>query len=269
MRVRRRLIATCVCVLAITGCASTVIDPPAPPALWPSGAAVDYQLGGAYEAANGVGVVVRDRAAEPAAEHYSVCYVNGFQTQPGELDLWPDELLLRDLRGEVVFDPAWPDEAIIDTRPVDEVAAVVGPWIRECAADGFDAVEFDNLDTYTRTDGPLTRADAVALAARFAEIAHDADLTAGQKNAAEDAPLLRERAGFDFAVAEECAAYGECGAYTEVYGAHVLAIEYTDNAPQSWDAVCADPETPASVVLRDRNLVTPADEGYVFEVCAD
>ncbi|WP_414685574.1 endo alpha-1,4 polygalactosaminidase [Microbacterium sp. LMI1x-1-1.1] len=43
--------------------------------------------------------------------------------------------------------------------------------------------------------------------------------------------FLHARAGFDFAVVEECAAYEECSAYTEVYGDHVLAIEYTDNLP--------------------------------------
>ncbi len=42
---------------------------------------------------------------------------------------------------------------------------------------------------------------------------------------------------------------------------------YTDNLPRPWDEVCADPETPASVVLRDRDLVTPDDPEYVFETC--
>ncbi len=79
--------------------------------------------------------------------------------------------------------------------------------------------------------------------------------------------FLHARAGFDFAVVEECAAYEECSAYTEVYGDHVLAIDYTDNLPRPWDEVCADPETPASVVLRDRDLVTPDDPEYVFETC--
>ncbi len=62
---------------------------------------------------------------------YSICYVNGFQTQPGELDAWPRELLLqRD--GEVVFDPDWPDEALIDTSSAahrEKIADTVIPWI--------------------------------------------------------------------------------------------------------------------------------------------
>ncbi|MDJ1113124.1 endo alpha-1,4 polygalactosaminidase [Microbacterium dauci] len=265
---RRTVAALAAVALLLTGCAAQPPhDPPGGIPLPPVGGDLDYQLGGAYNPPEGVEIVGRDRAAASVDDVYSVCYVNGFQTQPGELDAWPEELLLHDADGEIVFDPDWPDEAILDTRQVDEIAAIVGPWIRDCASDGFDAVEFDNLDTYTRTDGALSRDDAVALATRFVETAHDVGLAAGQKNAAEDAATLHARAGFDFAVVEECAAYQECGAYTEVYGDHVLAIEYPDNAPRSLEEVCADPETPASVVFRDRDLVTPDDPAYLFERC--
>ena len=36
----------------------------------------------------------------------------------------------------------------------------------------------------------------------------------------------RHTAGFDFAVAEQCAQYHECGSYVAHYGDHVLAVEY-------------------------------------------
>ncbi|MCO7202146.1 endo alpha-1,4 polygalactosaminidase [Microbacterium sp. CnD16-F] len=270
MTVRRTLLLLAVTAGLLTGCAGQSPpphDPPAGPHLPSTGGHLDYQLGGAYDLPDGVEIVVRDRAAASVDDLYSVCYVNGFQTQPGELDAWPDDLLLRDDDGEPVIDPDWPDEVILDTRQADEIAKIVGPWIRDCASDGFDAVEFDNLDTYTRTDGALTRDDALDLATLLVDTAHDVGLAAGQKNAAEDASLLHSRAGFDFAVVEECAAYDECSAYTEVYGDHVLAIEYTDNLPRQWDEVCADPETPTSVVLRDRDLVTSDDPAYVFETC--
>lgn len=247
---------------ATTGSATGVELPPAD-------AMPDYQLGGAYPPAAGVGIVGRDRAAEPAEGVYSICYVNGFQTQPGELDEWPEDLLLQDDDGPV-FDPDWPDEALLDTSTPaqrEAIAAIVGPWIEGCAAAGFQAVEFDNLDTYSRADGALSLDDNLALATLLVGIAHDAGLAAGQKNAAEDAEALRERAGFDFAVVEECAAYRECGAYTDVYGAHVIDIEYTDELPRPFAEVCADPETPRSVVLRDRELLTADAEGHVFETC--
>ncbi|WP_292785906.1 MULTISPECIES: endo alpha-1,4 polygalactosaminidase [unclassified Microbacterium] len=262
-------------VFALAACTAL----PAPPAegtgssadvaLPPTGALPDYQLGGAYDPPEGVGIVGRDRSAEPAAGLYSVCYVNGFQTQPGELDAWPDDLLLRD-GDEVVFDPDWPDEALLDTGSAAQrsrIAEIVIPWIEGCADSGFQAVEFDNLDSFSRSGGALSLDDNLALAELLVDAAHGVGLAAGQKNAAEHADVLKERAGFDFAVTEECAAYAECGAYTAVYGAHVIDIEYTDQLPRPFTEMCADPDTPASTVLRDRDLVTPDDEGYVFAGC--
>ncbi|MFK0403396.1 endo alpha-1,4 polygalactosaminidase [Microbacterium sp. NPDC090225] len=258
-------------VAALTGCATTT-DAPASASFTapPAGAVPDYQLGGAYPPASGVGIVGRDRAAEPAEGVYSICYVNGFQTQPGELDLWDDDLLLqRD--GAPVFDPDWPDEALVDTSTSaqrERIAALVIPWIEGCADAGFDAVEFDNLDSYTRSDGALTLEGNLALATLLVDAAHGAGLAAGQKNAAEDAAVLQDEAGFDFAVTEECAAYEECSAYTDVYGEAVIDIEYSDELPRPFAEMCADDESPASMVLRDRDLVTPDDEAYVFETCA-
>ncbi|MEV7608433.1 endo alpha-1,4 polygalactosaminidase [Microbacterium sp. NPDC089320] len=256
-------------VVALSGCATTVSDPPAPFTPPPAGATPDYQLGGGYDPADGVGIVGRDRSDEPAEGLYSVCYVNGFQTQPGELDTWPDDLVLQS-DGAPVFDPDWPDEALLDTSTDERrerIAEIVAPWIEGCAASGFDAVEFDNLDSYTRSGDALTLDDNLALATLLVDVAHDAGLAAGQKNAAEDAPELREQAGFDFAVVEECSAYEECAAFTDVYGDAVIDIEYTDELPRSFAEMCADHDAPASMVLRDRDLVTPAADGYVFETC--
>ncbi|MDF2508269.1 MAG: hypothetical protein K0Q52_2128 [Microbacterium sp.] len=262
--------------LGLGGCAapadsSAPGESPAPASfdLPPSGATPDYQLGGAYEPAPDVGIVGRDRGAEPAEGMYSICYVNGFQTQPGEFDSWPDDLLLQH-DGEVVFDPDWPDEALLDTSTAERrerIAAAVTPWIDGCADAGFDAVEFDNLDSYSRSDEALSLDDNLALATLFVDAAHAAGLAAGQKNAAEDAAVLREQAGFDFAVTEECAVYTECGAYSAIYGDHVIDIEYADELPRSFAEMCADDDSPASMVLRDRDLVTPGTEGYVFETC--
>ncbi|MFI8699150.1 endo alpha-1,4 polygalactosaminidase [Microbacterium sp. NPDC064978] len=270
-------LAACVAmgILALAGCAAPTALPAegtgssAGVVLPPAGALPDYQLGGAYDPAEGVGIVGRDRSAEPVAGLYSVCYVNGFQTQPGELAEWPDDLLLHD-GDDVVFDPDWPDEALLDTGSAAQrsrIAEIVIPWIEGCADSGFQAVEFDNLDSFSRSLGLLTLDHNLALAELLVDAAHGVGLAAGQKNAAEDAEALKERAGFDFAVTEECAAYAECGAYTAVYGPHVIDIEYTDQLPRSFAELCADPDAPASLVLRDRDLVTPDDEEYVFAGC--
>ncbi|MDQ1204547.1 endo alpha-1,4 polygalactosaminidase [Microbacterium sp. SORGH_AS_0862] len=251
--------------VAVAACASE----PAPPHPPPSAVPADYQLGGAYPPDPRVGIVARDRSAAPVDGVYSICYLNAFQTQPGERDEWPDDLVLRQ-DGADVMDPDWPDEALLDTRSDgarQAIAERVGEWIDGCAAAGYDAVEFDNLDTYTRSDDLLRADDNLALATLLVERAHRAGLAAGQKNAAEDAERLRAEAGFDFAVVEECAYYDECAAYTDVYGDAVVAIEYTDAIDRPFDDLCADPAMPASLVLRDRDLTTPGDADYAFEIC--
>ncbi|GAA2239479.1 endo alpha-1,4 polygalactosaminidase [Promicromonospora sukumoe] len=236
----------------------------------------DYQLGTAYELDGGLDVVVRDATAQPADGAYGICYVNGFQTQPGQADLWlgdNEDLLLHDAAGELVIDPDWPDEYILDPSTEeqrDRILDLLGPVLTGCADAGFSGVEIDNLDTWTRFDDPdtgLIEEDAaLALAGAYIDLAHGAGLAIGQKNAAEATTAGREL-GFDFAVTEECAAYTECGAYTDVYGEHVLQIEYTDNLPDGFDAVCADPDRGPLTILRDRDLVGPEDEAYAYEQC--
>lgn len=251
---------------SLAGCAAPAKGWTLPPA----GGVTDYQLGGAYDPDQRVAIVARDRTAPPAAGAYSICYINGFQTQPGELDAWPDEILLRAPSGDVHFDPDWPDEALLDTSSADSravIAETIAGWIRGCAREGFDAVEFDNLDSYSRSDGALSFADNLALATELVAAAHREGLAAGQKNAPDHAAELRERAGFDFAVTEECSVFSECGAYTSVYGEHVIDIEYTSALPRPFAEMCADRAAPRSMVLRDRPLGSPGDPGYAFELC--
>lgn len=266
-------------VAAAAGCAgspgpdeSQQPTPSAPPAtagvaLPPAGAPFDYQIGEPYPPHPETRVVSRDRGAAPAEGLYNVCYVNAFQAQPHELSWWRSThpgLLLRDGEGHEVVDEEW-DEVLIDistdaTRAA--LAEVVGGWIDGCAADGFDAVEPDNLDSYTRSHGLLDRADAATFATLLAERAHDAGLAIAQKNDTDLAPEGRT-IGFDFAVAEECGRWDECDAYADAYGRLVLVIEYADD---HFDAACAGwPEL--SVVRRDVDVSAPGDHPYRYAVC--
>lgn len=230
-------------------------------------ASFDYQLGGAYEPPAGVTVLVRDRTAPPAPGLYNVCYVNGFQTQPHEEDWWLDEhpdLLLRDEAGELVIDPAW-QEILLDIRTDanrEALATLVGTWIEQCASDGFAAVEIDNLDTYARSGGLIAPDDAVAYMRLLSARAHDAGLAIAQKNAAELLDHLDEL-GTDFVVAEECNVYDECQDYRDLYGDLVFVIEYERSAFEAGCSTFPD----LSIVLRDLDLVTPTDAGYVYEGC--
>jgi hypothetical protein len=242
---------------------------PAPP---PVDAGFDYQLGGAYALPNGVSVVTRDRAARPAAGAYDICYVNAFQTQPGELRWWKrthPRLLLRD-GGRLVHDPGWPGEVLLDTSTGPKrraISDVVGRWIRGCASHGFDAVEPDNLDSYTRSHHLLDRDGALSLAALLAGRAHRAGLAIAQKNLAGLTRARRIAVGFDFAVSEECMVWHECGAYRRAYGRHVIEIEYTDNGRTAFRRACRDHGDAWSIVLRDRMLRTPASPRYAYQSC--
>ncbi|GAA1732488.1 endo alpha-1,4 polygalactosaminidase [Microcella frigidaquae] len=267
--------------IVLSACAaSPPAAPPEPapsdqPALFtlPPDGRIDYQLGGASPPAPGVTLVVRDATESPAPGVASICYVNGFQTQPGELEAWlaaAPEAVLRDAAGDPVIDPGWPDEALLDPRTPTARAAIVarlGPLIDGCAAAGFVAVEFDNLDSYTRSDGALTADDALALAALLVDRAHAAGLAAGQKNALELGPRGRDEAGFDFAVLEECDRWEECALAAEVYGDQVINIEYTDDLRGTWAEVCARGEIPALTVLRDRMLAPPSSPDHVLAHC--
>lgn len=233
-------------VLALPAASYATVEP------LPVGTDVDYQLGGAKPMPEHVGIIVRDRGAAPAAGRYNVCYVNGFQTQADERDFWRrhDDLLLHDAEGRLVEDEAW-HEFLLDLRTADRrraLAAIVGRWVRGCADDGFDAVEFDNLDSFTRSDGLLTRRQATRYARLLVKRAHGSGLAAGQKNLAGfDGRLV----GYDFAVAEECGRYDECASYVAHYGRRVLAIEYRR---QDFRATCARFGERLAVVLRDRAL---------------
>ncbi|PWD51276.1 hypothetical protein C8046_12025 [Serinibacter arcticus] len=261
------------CTLALAACSPAVDDGGATPALPPTSGPFDYQLGEPYGEAGEFAVVGRDVTADPLEGAYNVCYLNGFQTQPGALTSWedehPDALLRED--GALVMDPDWPDEAVLDPTTPDQreaILAVVGPQIDTCAEKGFDAVELDNLDTFLRFDG-VAREGALALASEYVGRAHDAGLAVGQKNAADVGEAAREEAGFDFAVVEECAVYDECGAYREVYGEHVLQIEYSDTLDDAltFDDVCADPDRAPLTVLRDRLLVGSDSPDHEREQC--
>lgn len=221
---------------------------PTPP---PTGTDVDYQLGGNAPLPAHVGIVVRDRGARPSSRAYSVCYVNGFQTQPEERRFWrrhPDLVLHQG--GRPVVDEAW-GEWLLDIRSAEKrrrLARIVGRWAAACAEDGYQAVEYDNLDSYTRSNGLLTGRQASRYARLLVRRAHAAGLAAAQKNRAGwDGTAV----GYDFAIAEECGRWRECASYISHYGRQVLVVEYRR---QDFRWTCRHHGALLPVVLRDRAL---------------
>ncbi|MEO6470954.1 MAG: endo alpha-1,4 polygalactosaminidase [Aeromicrobium sp.] len=244
--------------------------PGSSPRLPPTNAPADYQLGGAYAPRNGVAVVTRDRTDKPAPGLYNICYVNAFQTQPGQLTWWKSrhpDLLLRSAGGKLVNDPGWPDEILLDIRTESkrtELLRIVSSWFKGCSTSGFQAVEPDNLDSWTRSRGLLTRAQAISFARTIAVSAHDKNLAIAQKNTAD---VNGSTLGFDFAVAEECEVYRECSSYLKNFGNHVIEIEYSDNGRAAYRRACEAQGHNITILLRDRDLVTPRNRHYTYEAC--
>jgi hypothetical protein len=266
---RRLLVAAAATALAVTvtATASTLTRRPADAAvtLPPTHANFDYQIGGAYTPPAGVQVVTRDRTATPAAGLYNICYVNAFQVQPGEEGQWDADLLLRDAKGNVVIDQGW-GEALLDIRTAGKrtrIAAKVNGWIDGCAAKGYQAIEPDNYDSYTRSKKLLTAGQAKAYLTLLGSHAHSKNLAIAQKNTVE---LSGDRTsvGLDFAVAEQCGQYDECGDYVDAFGNNVIVIEYTDSGRRT---ACAQYAGTLSIVQRDVDVSVPGDPGYVRKTC--
>jgi hypothetical protein len=231
----------------------------------PAHAGFDYQIGGAYTPPAGVSVVSRDHTAAPAAGLYNICYVNAFQVQPGDEDTWDSDLLLRDSSGAVVYDEDW-GEALLDLRTADKrqrVAAKVDGWIDGCAASGYQAVEPDNYDSYSRSKNLLTSANAEAYITLLSAHSHAEGLAIAQKNTSELAGD-HQRTGLDFAIAEECGTYNECGDYTAAFGNHVIVIEYT---AKGLSKACSGWGSRLSIVRRDRDVRPAGTSGYVRQTC--
>jgi Glycoside-hydrolase family GH114 len=250
------------------------------PAGPPPNAKFDYQIGGDYPLPPGVEVVSRDwftGSADPAA--YSICYVNAFQTQdrvrgvdrPDERSNWPARLVLRRL-GD---DPNWAGEYLIDISSAAKRARAadwVQQMIRVCADKGFDAVEYDNLDSWTRFDGtpvedrvPFGKEQAIHYAKALTKRAHALGLAVAQKNTLQlSRRQSRERIGFDFAIAEECGRYRECRDWRARFGNRVIDIEYRRS---DFKRACRAVGGRLSVVLRDLNVTRPGSRTYRYAAC--
>lgn len=249
------------------------------PTEFPSNQPFDYQIGEPYTPAAETQVVARDWFdADPAPGLYNICYVNAFQTQPDdgsvdrpdELSNWPANLVLTDL-GD---DPNWGGEYLIDISTNAKRTAALAwlrPMVETCATKGYDAVEYDNLDSWTRFDGtplegdvPFGRGDAIAFATGLSDLAHEFDMLSAQKNTSDLTAGEVASIGFDFAVVEECGRYDECDVFAAVYGDDFVVIEYRD---QDFAEACSVVGADVSVVRRDRNVRPPTANAYRYDEC--
>ena len=126
----------------------------------------------------------------------------------------------------------WPGERWVDirdvTRPSSTLAAILRARIAMCAAKGFDAVDFDNVDGYTNNPGfAFTASDQLVFNRWLATEAHAQRLSAALKNDLAQIPQLVGT--FDWAVNEQCWQYNECDLLLPFVnaGKAVMQIEYS------------------------------------------
>ena len=132
---------------------------------------------------------------------------------------------------------------------------------------GFQAIEPDNLDSYTRSKGLLTRATPWPSPRCWLARAHRAGLRS-RRRTRRNSPAGGRASGFDFAIAEECQVYDECGGYTRRYGHAVIEIEYTDNGRRAFAAACAARGARISIELVDRDVLPAGAPGHVRRFCS-
>ncbi len=107
------------------------------------------------------------------------------------------------------------------------VLAQVAARLDRCRADGFDAVEFDNVDAYANDTGLAISAGAQLLFnTALANLAHARGLTAALKNDLGQVPVLLPY--FDMAINEQCQQFDECAALDPFLaaGKAVFQVEY-------------------------------------------
>ncbi|TCO54833.1 endo alpha-1,4 polygalactosaminidase [Actinocrispum wychmicini] len=244
----------------------------------------DYQIGGAYTPDSSVAIVDRDFSAAPVAGKYNICYINALQSQAdsgsggGEPEYdtvswwvkYHNDLIVKDSKGKPVLDPDW-HEAVLDVSTTAKQQAILDiekPWIDGCKTSGFQAIEPDNLDSYSRSKGAFTFAKDKEYMKAFVTYAHGKGLAVAQKNTnSEFGTSGRTEVGFNFAIAEECGFYGECGEYAAAYGNNYFEIEYTDENAAKFRAACRDHGATVSIIRRDRDVVPRGTSGYHYELC--
>jgi hypothetical protein len=179
-----------------------------------------------------------------------ICYISvgSYEDWRPDKDQFPKEVLGKDYDG-------WPGEKWLDIRRIDQLAPIMRARFDLCKQKGFDAIEPDNMEIYTNETGfPLTYADQLKYALWLAEEAHSRGLAIGQKNASDQTKDLISL--YDFAITEDCFAYGWCGdmkPYIDA-GKTVFAAEYTDMDINFASACKVAKDLGLSMILKERDL---------------
>jgi hypothetical protein len=218
---------------------------------------------------DGQGASTTDVANIHAAGATAVCYVDVGTLEQGrpDYDKFPASVIGPAVQG-------WPGENWLLVTAANQstilplMQARFQSW---CLAKGFDAIEPDNLDSFTNLpSGTISEADNLTYDLAIAKLAHGMSLSIGLKNLLPDVsssyvPSLLS--SFDWALVEQCYEYDECSSYSQsgsfiMLGKAAWDVEYN----QSPNCTQADSEH-LNAQLTDLDLVDPLDTGYSYTPC--
>jgi hypothetical protein len=226
-------------------------DTPPPPGSWWKPTAANgpwyWQLTGALNTAraNTVNVIDVDpdnvtatqiaawKAARPAGQAKAICYVSAgtaenFRSDYQQfVDIHNQRIAAGDSNGILgAVLPEWPDERWLDGQDFEHFDHLIAARVDQCVADGFDGVEYDNVDGYTNDPGTLTANEQLTYNRALAALAHSKGLAAFLKNDVDQLAALQP--DFDGAINEQCAQFNECDGYSVFTAANkpVLQAEY-------------------------------------------
>jgi endo-alpha-1,4-polygalactosaminidase (GH114 family) len=104
----------------------------------------------------------------------------------------------------------WTGERWLDiARFHGALSTIMRARVEMCREKGFNAIDFDNVDSYTNDTGfHITAADQLAYDVSLANSAHSLGLSVALTNDIEQIPQLLPY--FDFAIDEQCFEYADC-----------------------------------------------------------
>jgi hypothetical protein len=184
--------------------------------------------------------------------HHVVCYVNA-----GAWERWrPDKAAFpRKVRGKAL--DGWPGERWLDVRRMDLLGPPLEARMDQCAAKGFDGIEFDNVDGYQNDTGfRIRRRHQIAFNEWLAAEALERGLAPGLKNALGIVDDLVD--DFSFAINEQCLRFKECDRLLPFVDADktVFHIEYRGDI----DTICTKAPAGFSTIKKNRNLDAAVEE---------
>jgi hypothetical protein len=161
-----------------------------------------------------------------------VCYVDvgTWEKYRGDASQYPASIIGKPLPGYRTT------ERFVDIRAINLLGPILENRFQTCKQKGFDAVEPDNIDTYTytptlkKTGFPLTAQDELNFIQWFTSQVHALGMGVLQKNDPDQTGQVSGE--FDFALLEQCVQYGFCNKF-QVYHATGRAVFDTEYVPKT------------------------------------